>query len=115
MQGNRSRRFPRATRRHSGNLMRDKVLFMIGLFIVGGAVLLYPGYLHLREFRHRLEQLKVDVSVLEEKKRGLEEEIDALQKDSFYFEKLAREMGLIKDGEVVYKVIEEESSENIKK
>ena len=42
----------------------------------------------------------------------MEEEIDALQKDSFYFEKLAREMGLIKDGQVVYKVIEEGSSEN---
>ena len=85
-----------------------KILFKIALFIIAGAIFLYPGYRRLRIFGQKLERLKENVRVLEEKNRELKEEIEALEKDSFYLEKLAREMGLVKDGEVVYKIREEE-------
>lgn len=97
MQGNRPRR-----------VLRRKLLFMITIFLVGGTIFPYSGYRLLRVYRQRLERLKEEVRVLEEKKRGLIEEIEAREDDSFYLEKLAREMGLTKDGEVIYRITEQE-------
>lgn len=75
-------------------------------------VFLYPGYRHRKMLSKRVELLKADIKALGQKNRKLREEIEALKKDSFYLEKLAREMGLVKEGEIVYKVtIEEEENE----
>ncbi len=90
------------------SVLRRKLLFMITVFLVGGTIFLYSGYRLLRVYRQRLEQLKEEVRVLEEKKRELTEEIEARENDPFYLEKLAREMGLIKDGEVIYRIREGE-------
>ena len=127
MQRNRPRRVLRRSKGASGILVRrksrlpahhqdsvrarrlgDKLLFIITIFLVGGTIFLYSGYRLLRVYRQRLDKLKEEVRVLEEKKRELTEEIEAREDDSFYLEKLAREMGLIKDGEVIYRFREEE-------
>jgi cell division protein FtsB len=69
----------------------------------------------LRFFKQRIAHLDSEISVLEEKNRNLMEEIEALKKDPFYLEKLAREMGFVKEGEVIYKVtgIEKEENNNV--
>ncbi len=127
MQGNRPRSVLRRSKRATGVLvwrksrwpahhqnsvrtkkLWNKLLFMITIFLVGGTIFLYSGYRLLRVYIQRLERLKEEVRVLEEKKRELTEEIEAREDDSFYLEKLAREMGLIKDGEVIYRFREEE-------
>ncbi len=93
-------------------MRRSKIFLKLILIAVVGVVFLYPGYRRFEQFRQRLESLKKDVSVLEEKNRELRQEIEDLKNDPFYLEKLAREMGLVKEGEVVYKVISEEEKED---
>ena len=51
-----------------------------------------------REYRERIRQLETKISQLSEEKRRLEE-------DPVYRERVAREkMGLVKDGEVIFKI-----------
>ena len=54
------------------------------------------------DFAKTIERLKVENEELKEEKRRLEE-------DPVYLEKVAREkLGIVKEGEVVYKIIPEE-------
>jgi cell division protein FtsB len=69
-----------------------------------GAAALYPGFLKLRNFNLKLESLKEEIASIEEDNLRLEEEIKALREDPFYIESHAREMGLTKEGEKVFRI-----------
>ena len=69
-----------------------------------GAAALYPGYVKLRNFNQKVERLTGEISAIEEENRALREEIKALREDPFYVEKQAREMGLTRKGEKVFRV-----------
>ncbi len=79
-----------------------------------GAAALYPGFLKLRNFNLKLESLREEIASIEEDNRRLEEEIKALREDPFYIESHAREMGLTKEGERVFRIkfIEDEDNED---
>ena len=93
-------------------MLRNKLFCRMMLIAAMGFILLYPGYRRLRLFRQRIDHLDSEIKVLEEKNRKLAEEIEALKKDPFYLEKLAREMGFVKEGEVIYKVTSIEEEKN---
>lgn len=82
-------------------------LTLLVVIVAVGILVAYPDYLKLKEFRTRLKELATNVERLEEANRKLEEEICALRSDPTYIEKLARRMGLVRPGEIIYKIIKE--------
>ncbi len=69
-------------------------------------VVYLPSYLQMQDLRHRNEVFQKRITDLENETNVLTEERERLIKDPSYFEKVARErMGLIKDGEAIYKVV----------
>ena len=65
-----------------------------------------PSYLQMQDLRHRNEVFQKRITDLENETNVLTAERERLIKDPSYFEKVARErMGLIKDGELIYKVV----------
>ena len=86
------------------------LLKVIAIIIILGAFLAYPGYMELRKFNRRIAKLDEEIKSLEETNRDLRQEIEALKSDPFYIEKVVREsLGLIKPGEIIYKIIPEEN------
>ncbi len=94
-------------------MLWNKFFCRMMLIAAAGFIFLYPGYRRLRFFKQRIAHLDSEISVLEEKNRNLMEEIEALKKDPFYLEKLARDMGFVKEGEVIYKVTEKEENNKV--
>jgi len=56
-------------------------------------------YLHLRQ---QEATLKADVVTLRSSNEALRQKVDALKTDPQYIEQLAREQGMVKEGETVY-------------
>ncbi len=79
-----------------------------------GVAALYPGYARLKNFNRKVELLSREIEVIEHENEVLREQIKALRDDPFYAEKHAREMGLTREGEKVFRVrfIEEENNED---
>jgi cell division protein FtsB len=85
--------------------MIKNVLF---LFVVLAAVFVVylPSYMQMQDLRNRNLTFEKRITDLEAETLKMAEERDRLKNDPEYFERVARErMGLIKDGEVVYKVL----------
>ncbi len=85
--------------------MIKNVLF---LFVVLAAVFVVyvPSYIQMQDLRNRNLTFEKRIGDLETENVKIAEERDRLKNDPEYFEKIARErMGIIKDGEVVYKVL----------
>jgi cell division protein FtsB len=79
------------------------------LMAVVFGVLLLPGYAKYQELKHADRQLETNIKQAKLDRLNLEEERVRLEKDDFYSEKLAREkMGIVKKGEIVYKIVPEE-------
>ena len=79
----------------------------IGLFTLTVLVLIFflPSFTVMQEKRQRNAEYDEQVKRLERKKLKMMTERHLLEKDPVYLEKVAREkMGLIKEGEVVYKM-----------
>jgi cell division protein FtsB len=69
-------------------------------------VLYLPSYIQMQGLRDRNEAFEKRIGELEKDTASLVEERDRLKNDPEYFERVARErMGLIKEGEVIYKVV----------
>ncbi len=86
---------------------------IIIVILILGVFLTYPGYLDLRKSNREVAGLAKNIRKLEETNVNLRVEIQALRKDPFYIEKVAREkLGLIKPGEIIYKIV---SSSELKK
>ena len=63
-----------------------------------------PSYSQMQDLRQKNLDYARKIEVLEQEKVRLEEEKRRLEEDPAYLEKVAREnMGLIKEGEVIYK------------
>jgi cell division protein FtsB len=81
---------------------------VVFLFVVLAAVFVVylPSYIQMQDLRNRNLTFEKRINDLESENIKIAEERDRLKNDPEYFEKIARErMGLIKDGEVVYKVL----------
>ena len=85
--------------------MIRNVLFLFVVLAVVFVVYL-PSYMQMQDLRNRNIAFEKRIHDLEEENLRIAEEQDRLKNDPEYFERVARErMGLIKDGEVVYKAL----------
>lgn len=80
---------------------------IIGLLILF-AFLYLPGLSRFQELRLEEERLSRELAQLESQIKALREEKELLEKDQAYLEKVIREeLGLVRPGEIVYKVVQE--------
>ena len=83
----------------------------MGLLILF-AFLYLPGLSRFQELRLEEERLSRELTELDREVRSLQEEKRLLEKDQAYLEKVIREeLGLVKPGEMVYKLVPEKKSE----
>ncbi len=89
-----------------------KYLLMGGIVILSFLIILAvfgkKGVFQLKDMRHKKTVVQAEIDRLEEENTGLKEKIGALKSDKKEVEKLARsELGLVKEGEVVYQFVGE--------
>ncbi len=84
---------------------RRILLFTVILFLVLGLLTFFgdKGILHLLRLQKELVRIKERNTKMEEENRNLREEAKRLQHERRYIEEIARkELGMIKEGEIVY-------------
>ena len=90
---------------------RFTVLWIIVGVLILFAFLYLPGLSRYQELRQEEERLSKELADLNQKILKLNEEKQLLQKDQAYLEKVIREeLGLVRPGEMVYKLVHEEKS-----
>ncbi|MEA3346775.1 MAG: septum formation initiator family protein [Candidatus Auribacterota bacterium] len=78
-------------------------LLIIGI-VIGSIVLLIPRWVAKSKLSKKQKELKEKIVKGEEKYLRLKEELDALENDPVYLEKIARDdLGMKRSGEVIYK------------
>jgi len=78
------------------------VIILVYLAFIGGK----NGYLARREKVRLIEKLTLEIQRLNEENKQLHREIQSLQVDLNYLEKIAREkLGFAKRGEIIYKFV----------
>jgi len=83
--------------------MKNAIIIFALAFITLAVFL--PSYSQMQDLKERNLSLENQIAELELKKKNLEEEQEKLINDPVYLEKVAREkMGIVKEGEVVYRI-----------
>jgi cell division protein FtsB len=100
------------------NLNWRKVAVRGGIVVVVVAALVYLfvfskyGYLRMRDLQKENDELEERVAEVEDENEELQTEIGRLEDDMEAVERLAREeLGLVKEGETIYRFIEVEGEE----
>jgi len=79
------------------------------LFTAVAALVFLPGFSKYQEMKAKERQLDEKIRSLEAENQKLSEKVRKLEQDSRYIEKRAREkLGVVKKGEVLYRVVDEE-------
>ena len=93
---------------------KKKVIKLFGaLFLL--ILIFLPGYSKFQELAERNKALEGKIKKLEVSNKKLREELKKLDEDPTYLEKIAREkLRVTKKGEVVYKIVEGEKTEDTK-
>ena len=88
------------------------IIILVISCVFGLFILIYlPGYTKHQEVKRYRSELLMKVEDFKTRNDVLRKELDLLQNDVFYLEKILRnEMGLVKPGEVIYKIVEEAES-----
>jgi len=74
-------------------------------------VVFIPSYSQMQDLRSRNNDLQLQIEQLKAKNAELAQEETWLEDDPVYLERVGREkMGLVKEGEVVYRMMPEEDS-----
>ena len=74
-----------------------------GLYLAGSFVFDRFGVRSLLDLLQTRHSLEYELSSLDAKRRGLQQEADALRHDPFRIEQIAREqLGMVREGETVY-------------
>lgn len=77
-------------------------LFSIAIMVL---LLYIPSYTRMQDLKQKNADYKRQIQLLEAKNTQLKRERILLEQDPIYLEKVAREkMGLVREGEVVYKL-----------
>jgi len=80
--------------------------FILFGLMIALLVVFLPSYQKMQDFRQRNKEYELKMQELVQENIRLSEEKKLLQEDSAYLEKVARErMGLIKEGEVIYRIV----------
>jgi len=83
-------------------------LFGITILLI---VLFLPGYTKLQELRDKNRELAKNIKKLNMENTLLQEQLQRLERDTLYQEKVAREkMGVVRKGEIPVKIISEEGN-----
>jgi cell division protein FtsB len=87
--------------------MKKKRVFVLALilFLILGLVTFFgeKGILHLLRLKKELNQIKEANLQLEKENEGLKEEVRKLKQEKKYIEEIARkELGMVKEGEIIY-------------
>jgi len=89
---------------------RNIIITTIGIVVF--FIIFLPGYTKLNDLKVKNARLGEQVLKLKEENKELTEEQKKLREDLLYIEKVAREeLGLARDGEIIYKIEEEMSRE----
>jgi cell division protein FtsB len=89
-------------------------LILIVLAMFGFALLGERGVLRALQSYHHKQDLEQKLTVLQDQKEQLREEIRLLQKDRDYWEQLARkELGMVREGELIYQFSDESNSKMV--
>ena len=92
--------------------MRRTPLLWIFVFLVVAGIVYVPSFAKFLKLKHRETELKREIGRLQEQILQLQNEEHLLKTDLTRLEEAARqELGLVKPGEIVYKVVEEEIPE----
>jgi len=90
------------------SVVEGKQLFRISI-VIAVLVLLWivfapgSGMFHLRQQKKHLAELKAEQEVLTKQNNEMKEDIERLQTDTGYLEKVAREdLGMLKENEMVF-------------
>ncbi len=86
----------------------------LSLFIITVVILVVflPSYSKMQELKQKNLDLELKIKTLEIRNKKLEQEGRFLKNNPEYLEKVAREkMGLIRQGETVYKIVPEQKKE----
>ncbi|MBU1726500.1 MAG: septum formation initiator family protein [Candidatus Omnitrophica bacterium] len=84
-----------------------KAFWLFGITVLL-LILFLPGYTKLQELRDRNQDLQGRIKNLHVENALLQEELNRIQNDPVYLEKLAREkMGVVRKGEIPIKMIPE--------
>ena len=68
-----------------------------------------PGYSKLQELKQRNRELESRIKATKQENIELRQEKKKLKEDIVYLERVAREkMGLIREGEIIYRIVPEE-------
>ncbi len=81
------------------------LFFILSFFLILGFLTFFgdKGILHLLRLQKELSRIKEVNSKIEEENRKLKEEVRRLQDEKRYIEEIARkELGMVKEGEVIY-------------
>ena len=82
-----------------------KNIFWILVFIGIALFIFLPSFSQLQDLRQKNIDFAREIKRLAQENKQLSEEKRRLEQDPIYFEKVAREkMGLIREGEVVYRM-----------
>ena len=85
---------------------------IIGALVIFAFVYL-PGLSRYQELRQEEERLERELGDLQREIKSLKEEKELLEKDQAYLEKVIREeLGLVRPGEMVYKLVPEKKAVN---
>ena len=78
------------------------LLFIFALLII---LTFLPTFSKHQELKEKNEQLQAEIDALKDENTELVRERKLLEEDPVYLENVAREkMGLVRDGEVIYKI-----------
>ncbi|MEW5895517.1 MAG: septum formation initiator family protein [Candidatus Omnitrophota bacterium] len=94
--------------------MLKNPFFLFGLGVVLLLVFL-PSYQRMQDLKQKNREYELGIQELVQENSRLSEEKRLLEEDPVYLEKVAREkMGLIREGEVIYKIVPAEEESNKK-
>jgi cell division protein FtsL len=84
---------------------RPLLFIILFVFLVMGLLTFFgeKGVLHLLRLKRELTRIKGENQRAEEENQRLREEVKRLQQEKRYIEEIARkELGMVKEGEVIY-------------
>jgi len=87
-------------------MRKKRVLLLILIFLLILGIFTFfgeKGILHLLRIQKEVARIKEKNAKLEEENQTLREEVKRLQTDRRYIEEIARrELGMVKEGEIIY-------------
>ena len=84
---------------------QSSFLLLVGILLI----IFFPGYAKMQELRQKNRDLEDNIKKLQAENLKFSQERERLEKDPGYLERVGREkLGIVKKGEVVYKVVNPE-------